>query len=797
GAADDGGAGGGSGADAEGPGSSGAGPPLQPASSAVAPPRRSTQPVRRRVLRLIEAERPGLAAGGLWAGPVVVVDDGAGVAQLLVAGLTSAGVRATVVAEPPPGAHGVVDLGALAPVDSPADARTVQRDLLRRARDAALVRPGGLFVVVHDTGGDLGLRGAGDRAWLGGVADATRTLALEWPQATVRSIDCTLAGRTRQQVADALLAELVGGGGTPVCGLPADGRRLVPVLLDAPLGDVGHPGPLGPLGPLGPQPVVVVSGGARGVTAAVVRDLARRHRPRLLLLGRTELVDEPAGLVGADDERELVRRLATRPGAGGLRELAATGSRVLAVREVRTTLDAVTEAGSPVRYADVDVRDPEAVAAAVDAARETWGPVTAVLHGAGVLADGPLAAASDAELDAVLDTKLLGLDALLAATRDDPLRTVVAFSSVAALVGNPGQSAYAAANGAVQQVLCAEQTARPGCLVRAVAWGPWRGGMVHGDVVERLDGAGVPLLDPDAAVDSLHAELAAERADDDVVVALTADPPTDASSTSPLDVARVARPGAAEVLVSAATHPELLDHAVGGLPVLPLARSLGWLLAHAGDGAAPLVVDDVRVYATTALPGLAAGGTHLLRLVASAPITGDPHGTELTLHAADGRPRVRAVLAPASEPLDVDPVPTDEPAGLRPLDRAPLYDGHVLFHGPAWQVLQPDVARSAHGASGRIEPVAGATGALDPAALDGALQLAVLWAEGVLGAASLPMAVERCVVHRFGRAEGELRVVVHAREVHAAGARCDVVLVDPDGAPRVQLVGVELIRRPA
>ncbi|GMA87783.1 hypothetical protein GCM10025868_30330 [Angustibacter aerolatus] len=78
----------------------------------------------------------------------------------------------------------------------------------------------------------------------------------------------------------------------------------MPVLLDAPLGDVGHPGPLGPLGPLGPQPVVVVSGGARGVTAAVVRDLARRHRPRLLLLGRTELVDEPAGLVGADDERE-------------------------------------------------------------------------------------------------------------------------------------------------------------------------------------------------------------------------------------------------------------------------------------------------------------------------------------------------------------------------------------------------------------------------------------------------------------------------------------------------------------
>ncbi|GMA87784.1 hypothetical protein GCM10025868_30340 [Angustibacter aerolatus] len=232
--------------------------------------------------------------------------------------------------------------------------------------------------------------------------------------------------------------------------------------------------------------------------------------------------------------------------------------------------------------------------------------------------------------------------------------------------------------------------------------------------------------------------------------------------------------------------------------MLPLARSLGWLLAHAGDGAAPLVVDDVRVYATTALPGLAAGGTHLLRLVASAPITGDPHGTEPTLHAADGRPRVRAVLAPASEPLDVDPVPTDEPAGLRPLDRAPLYDGHVLFHGPAWQVLQPDVARSAHGASGRIEPVAGATGALDPAALDGALQPGGAVgrgrarcgqpADGGRALRGAPVRASR------GRACGSSSMLARCTRRALAATSCWSTRTAHRGC---RLVGVELIRRPA
>nr|WP_284289553.1 KR domain-containing protein [Angustibacter aerolatus] len=467
-------------------------------------------------------------------------------------------MRATVVAEPPPGAHGVVDLGALAPVDSPADARTVQRDLLRRARDAAPVRPGGLFVVVHDTGGDLGLRGAGDRAWLGGVADATRTLALEWPQATVRSIDCTLAGRTRQQVADALLAE-PGRWGRHARLRAA--RRRTPTGAGA--------ARRAPRRRRAPRPARTARTARTAAGGRGQRRRPRGHRrggarpgpaaPPPVAAARPHRARRRTGRAGRRRRRARAWCAGWRPAPvpAGCASLAATARRVLAVREVRTTLDAVTEAGSPVRYADVDVRDPEAVAAAVDAARETWGPVTAVLHGAGVLADGPLAPASDAEprrgarhQACSVSTRCWPPPATTRCGRWSRSRRWPRWWATRGRAPTPPRTARCSR-------CCAPSRPR----ARAAWCARWRGVRGAAAWCTATSSSGSTARACRCSTRTPRStrctpSLAAERADDDVVVALTADPPTDASSTSPLDVARVARPGAAEVLVSAATHPE-------------------------------------------------------------------------------------------------------------------------------------------------------------------------------------------------------------------------------------------------
>jgi hypothetical protein len=136
------------------------------------------------------------------------------------------------------------------------------------------------------------------------------------------------------------------------------------------------------------------------------------------------------------------------------------------------------------------------------------------------------------------------------------------------------------------------------------------------------------------------------------------------------------------------------------------------------------------------------------------------------------------------------------------LQRTQIYDGRVLFHGPRFHAIRSVHGVGAHGAEATVTGLhelgwGGDNWQLDPAAVDGGLQLALLWAQSALGDACLPMAVAECLVHRRGPIQDTVRCVVRARKVHDTGARCDLALIDQDGAPRVELLGVELVRRPS
>ena len=85
---------------------------------------------------------------------------------------------------------------------------------------------------------------------------------------------------------------------------------------------------------------------------------------------------------------------------------------------------------------------------------------------------------------------------------------------------------------------------------------------------------------------------------------------------------------------------------------------------------------------------------------------------------------------------------------------------------------------------------------IDPALFDGGLQLAVLWGVHVLGGASLPMAVNEVKVHRRGLADGAIRGIVNARQVHDARTVCDIAFVDASGAVIAEMLGVETVKRP-
>ncbi|WP_437992503.1 SDR family NAD(P)-dependent oxidoreductase [Sorangium sp. So ce145] len=751
---------------------------------------------------LVEEPAPaaGLAMPGLFDAGTLVITGHDAIGPALVAALAARGIAAEYAPAVPRGARGAVFLGGLRELATADAALAVHREAFLAAQ--AIAAKPALFVTVQDTGGDFGLAGS-DRAWVGGLPGLVKTAALEWPEASCRAIDLERAGRSDGELAEAIASELLSGGVELEIGLRADGRRTTPrsVRQDA------QPGPL----PLGPSDVVVASGGARGVTAATLIALARASHARFALLGRTALEDEPAACRGADGEAALKAALVKAATSAGQRvtpaEIGRSVAKILANREVRATLDAIRAAGGEALYVPVDVNDARAVAAALDGVRGALGPVTAIVHGAGVLADKLVAEKTVEQFERVFSTKVDGLRALLGATAGDPLKAIVLFSSIAARGGNKGQCDYAMANEVLNKVAAAEAARRPGCRVKSLGWGPWQGGMVNAALEAHFAQLGVPLIPLAAGAKMLLDELC-DASGDRGARGQGGAPPGAVElvlGAEPKALAAQGHGGRVALAVRAdrATHPYLGDHAINGVPVVPVVIALEWFARAARACRPDLVVTelrDVRVLRGIKLAAYESGGEVFrvdCREVSNghgAVLAAELRGPQGALHYAatiqmqqpEGRVAPKGPAAPELGPW---------PAG------GELYDGRTLFHGRDFQVIRRLDGVSRDGIAGTVVGLREAGWVAqpwktDPAALDGGLQLATLWTQHVLGGAALPMSVGALHTFAEGPSDGPLRAVVRGQIVARDRTKADIAFVDDRGSLVAELRDVQYVLRP-
>ena len=494
---------------------------LGPVSS---PPASRASPLERQSVAGLATPASGEPLAG-WADVrcVAITDDGRGVAGALAERLEASGIEALVVTE---GSRelpvdALICLDGLSDID---DCVEVHRRVLAAARRAApeFSRGGGIFVTVQDTGGDFGWTADSTSVWRAGISAIAKTAAKEWPECAVKAIDIESAGRSPETLADCIVAELASGGPSIEAGLTARGDRLEPQVSRLP--ESGScAGPLDCMSMTGAP--IVVSGGARGITARVLIEYARKYRPKILILGRTVLRDEPAALVGTIARvslEQMVLDLARVSGeALTPAELSRRVAEINAAREVRATISELEQIGSTVRYETVDICNSLAVSEAIAKARDEFGPIRGVIHGAGVIDDALIEKKTDAQFDRVFRTKVDGLRTLLAATRDDPVSRLALFGSIAARNGNPGQADYAAANQVLVGVARREARLRgEQCIVKALGFGPWSGGMVDATLAERFRARGVALIPTSAGAVIAAREI--DTADCNVEVLMTA-----------------------------------------------------------------------------------------------------------------------------------------------------------------------------------------------------------------------------------------------------------------------------------
>ena len=436
-----------------------------------------------------------------------VVPDTAGVAEAFAQHCAARGLPApTLGAVVPENASRVLLLSALSPAVTSAEAtdRVMESFRVLRALGATHRTRRVEVFVAQDLGGDFGFASdPGVRAALGAAAGLAKSAAREWPQARIRVIDLP-ADASPDELAMRLGEELTTTSDELEIGLSAHGR-VTPRMREVATR-------VKPTHPSQPGDVWLVSGGARGVTATCVQALARRAPLRFALLGRTPIDEpEPAAVRGCTTDAELKRALLAAAHARGEKptpaQLQRQASAIVAAREARASCDALCALGAEVRYFAADIARADAVENVVRQVRAEWGPIRGLVHAAGVLADKALHEKTDEQFLSVYRTKVHGFHALLAATRDEPLAAIGVFSSVAGRMGNAGQADYAAANETLNKLCQVEQHRRGAtCLVRAINWGPWDGGMVSSGLKAHFAAKGIALIPLHAGAE-IFAEL--------------------------------------------------------------------------------------------------------------------------------------------------------------------------------------------------------------------------------------------------------------------------------------------------
>ncbi|MEE8509140.1 MAG: SDR family NAD(P)-dependent oxidoreductase [Myxococcota bacterium] len=471
--------------------------------------------VGRFVLR-VQAAPPIERNAGAVAGRTFAITPGGGrVSEAVARKLTDAGATVRIVGagEAPGGVDGLLHLASLAPeANGPSAARLFE--LADLARQVLADGAAWLFAATA-LGGDFGRNPNGPIATPGGgVAGLMKTIAQEWPKARVRCVDLDLS-ESPDTLSEHLVDEILSRDALVEVGWRGQARCVLHPLACARSSDGG-------LSITGGA-VVLLTGGARGITGRVARALASKVAPKLVLVGRSPApeADEAAALTSAQTAVHLRRRIVELGITQTPAEVEHLCARILADREMRSTFAALKEAGASFDYLQCDVRDRKAFGALIDAVYTRYGCIDAVIHGAGINEDKLLRDKTADSFQRVFDTKVQGALALAEHLRDD-VRLVVFFSSVAGAFGNRGQADYAAANDALDKLAHSMRCRIRGRVV-SINWGPWAGGgMVTPEIEREYRRRGIGLIDPENGIQSLLDELSLDG--DTQVILMRADP---------------------------------------------------------------------------------------------------------------------------------------------------------------------------------------------------------------------------------------------------------------------------------
>lgn len=538
---------------------------------------------------------------------------------------------------------------------------------------------------------------------------------------------CVVSAPERPEVADWVACEVRSASGYVESRYDDAGVRKVPRLRwwTSSTGSA-HPSLHGAPA-LDPGKLLLVTGGAKGITAECALALANAWGVRVALIGRAAVEED---------------------------------------RYVQATLERMREQGSSCSYHRGDVRDRENIHRVIADIQDTHGPVVGLLHAAGVNHPTSISRMTLELLEQTLRPKVNGFDNVLASIEATRLRLLVTFGSIIAATGLAGEAHYALANALQTRMTEQFACAHSNCRTQALEFSVWASvGMGERlGTLETLASKGVAAIGLEAGVSIFRRLLEAPEAPSRVVVTSRfGSPPTlafehrDLPFVRFLERPRVSYPNAELVVDSTLTldsDPYLSNHVFQSQPLFPAVMALEAMAQAAlalDDTAQPQTFRQVRFERPIVVRP---GASETLRVAAARTRFG------ITLAIRCGGTRfqvdhVRAEYGGPSHDAAVHEAPLSS-SGLAPLIRASdigLYD-NLLFQTGRFQRIvgyRHIMARSCEAVI-KVGPVSRWFGRAVPDTLvlgDAGFRDAIMHCIQVCvpDAVLLPMAIEELQIH--------------------------------------------------
>ena len=692
-------------------------------------------------------------------------------------------------------------------------------------------------LAVTALGGDFGLSGNIRGIESGALSGLVKSMKIELGMKTkgkfVAKIVDFAPDDSPRRISEAVLGEFARCDGEPEVGY-SGGRRFVVRPVASPLAHLTSPDDV----PRGST--WVITGGARGVTAVVARQLAQRFGVKLHLVGSSPLPGiDPSWRNLSEDQTKSLRATVMKQAVAERKVPAGAWSQVEKAIEMDRNLKALDDDGAHYTYHACDVSDRVALGKVLDAIRTADGPIQGIIHGAGFESALRFEKKKPELVERTITVKVDGAANMMELTRRDPLKWFLAFGSVSGRFGGLGQTDYGLANDMLSKLVGWFRSQRPECKSTTFHWHAWDevgmavrpesrhlrevGGITYMPTMEGTTHlvdeirAGVP--EPEVLITGwpfhkLNPEYASKVAGASQVPAKPRNSSAKTSDESPAQLHDLPlvdavpelienRSVLAEIRLDPTADPFLTQHLMKGRPILPAVISMAAVAQAAtvlGNGHGRVtglenieLLEPLRFYTdrltTARVRGRIAGQS------ISCELSSDFFTRSGKLVQAD-RPYMRANVLLSQRPV---PLSTKHPSP--PKDPFPQFnypENVVLYHGEVFRALRAIEVYDDHAWSRIVAldtrdlsgPRNGDTWIVPSSAIDAAFYTCGVHVRETLpGIAKIPKSIDRMSLGRFPRTGEQLLALATCREMSESHAVYDFTIFGDDGTAIVQVEG--------